>query len=704
MKTPPKILPRPDIKKLPDLSKPVSLTQNLKKEDSISKAPEIPNLAPAPPKSYSSNTSLTKFKSEWDKRNNDERFLKIFLSNMALKAYDSFKRLYEDEEEYPRALIIINNFFGKYDIKFKNIQEAIKIISETFEKCPPELRQSYVDRQYYSFNKDNSQFMKLVQLLKNEIKPPPKIYVSRSDTDIPDHSTRDKEKNAKKIKPKTDKAQTDLTKRKEIPNNPRNYFALFPRAKLFRFNFFNSQKIKTTQPSQLPSSQISQQQITEIEQSIKQLKINQEELKNSINHQLQPLPSSQHLNPKFALSQEDVTEIKFIQKTPELNEYYQRMQKCFNEAFLFAIIVSQGGASIEETSQIVKYLEISNELLGDIPFASLIISQVKSTASQISKAKTKGQQANLSDLILTADPVTSSLLAEKIARRFVITRQLSEQDKVNTAMLSLSLKNQGRIAELKKYFKAKFSKYLDKVDPHIQRGFFGKELNNAQQLAILDFDKSVQFIFDQGIGQDIKSLPEEDQDKSKKISEEIVSKTLKLPVKYYQDQGVIQSDQQINNQFSTQPLDAKTPELQELVKRIEEIEQQKNHEIEKLKIEIAQLKEGQKKDGENIEIMKDDHEKLGKLIDIAKIAPDLEITIGKGSQAMVIKLGDIIKNHDKNPQEKDLKIIAEAFAQISSQIEELQAKTNQPSLPSSKQITKASSGKCFPVAKKCAIM
>lgn len=525
--------------------------------------------------------------------------------------------------------------------------------------------------------------------------------MSRPDTDISDHSTRRKEKIEKKFKPKTDKVQTDLTKREEpqreeIPNNPSNYFTLFSRVKLFRFNFFNSQKIKTTQPSQLPSSQISQQQITEIEQSIKQLKINQEELKNSINHQLQPLPSSQHLNPKFALSQEDVTEIKFIQKTPELNEYYQRMQKCFNEAFLFASIVSQGGASIEETSQIVKYLEKSNELLGDIPFASLIISQVKSTASQISKAKTKGQQANLSDLVFTADPVTSSLLAEKIARRFVITRQLSEQDKINTAMASLSRKNQGRIAELKKHFKEKFSKYLDKIDPNIQRGFFGKELNNAQQLAILDFDKSVQFIFDQGIGQDIKSLPEEDQDKSKKIAEEIVSQTLKLPVKYYQDQGVIQPDQQINNQFSTQPLDAKTPELQELVKRIEEIEQQKNHEIEKLKIEIAQLKEGQKKDGENIAIMKDDHEKLGKLIDIAKIAPDLEITIGKGSQAMVMKLGDIIKNHDKNPQEKDLKIITEAFAQISSQIEELQAKTNQPSLPSSKQIRKTSSSKCLP--------
>jgi len=100
------------------------------------------------------------------------------------------------------------------------------------------------------------------------------------------------------------------------------------------------------------------------------------------------------INPRFIISPQDLAEIKYIQNNPELNEYYCRMQKCFNEAFLFATIVSQGGVSIEEQSRIVNSLKNISSALSDIPFASLILNQVKYGASEISKAKTKGQQGN----------------------------------------------------------------------------------------------------------------------------------------------------------------------------------------------------------------------------------------------------------------------------------------------------------------------
>jgi hypothetical protein len=102
------------------------------------------------------------------------------------------------------------------------------------------------------------------------------------------------------------------------------------------------------------------------------------------------------------------------------------MQKCFNEAFLFATIVSQGGVSIEEQSRVAKSLENISSLVGDIAFASLIVNQFKYGASAISKAKTKGQQGNFSDMVFTSDPIESSLLAERIARRLTTSRELNE--------------------------------------------------------------------------------------------------------------------------------------------------------------------------------------------------------------------------------------------------------------------------------------
>ena len=255
---------------------------------------------------------------------------------------------------------------------------------------------------------------------------------------------------------------------------------------------------------------------------------------------------SDNINPRFIISPQDLAEIKYIQNNPELNDYYCRMQKCFNEAFLFATIVSQGGVSIEEQSRIVNSLENISSALGDIPFASLIVNQVKYGASEISKAKTKGQQGNFSDMIATSDSIESSLLAERIARRFSASRELNEEVQNQIIANASEIKDKSRIQKMKIYLKdqtEKLANFLG-VDKNLQRGFFVEELSPTNQLALSDFEKAVEFIFETGISPEIKSNLDENK-RHKKIAKEIVLKAIELEVKDYNQDNQALSNTQI---------------------------------------------------------------------------------------------------------------------------------------------------------------
>ncbi len=251
---------------------------------------------------------------------------------------------------------------------------------------------------------------------------------------------------------------------------------------------------------------------------------------------------SSNINPRFIISTQDLAEIKYIQNNPELNDYYMRMQKCFNEAFLFSTIVSQGAVSIEEQSRIVNSLENISSLVGDIPFASLIVNQFKYGASEISKAKTKGQQGNFSDMVVTSDSIESSLLAERIARRFTASRELNEQARNQIIANASEIKDQGRMQKIKTYLVAGARKYLTRISPNLERGFLGEELSPTNQLALSDFEKAVEFIFNKGISPEIKGNLDE-INRHQQIAKEIVSKAIELEAKdYNQDKQALGLD------------------------------------------------------------------------------------------------------------------------------------------------------------------
>jgi hypothetical protein len=397
------------------------------------------------------------------------------------------------------------------------------------------------------------------------------------------------------------------------------------------------------------------------------------------------------------------------------------MQKCFNEAFLFATIVSQGGTTIEEQSRVAKSLENISNLVGDIPFASLIVKQFKNGASSISKAKTKGQQGNFSDMVFTSDPIESSLLAERIARRFTTSRELNEQAQNQIIANALEIKDKSRIEKMKIYLKdqaEKLAKYLG-VDKNLQKGFLGEELTPTNQLALSDFAKAVEFIFNEGISPEIKGNIDE-TDRHQEIAKEIVSKAIELEVKDFKRDYQTAKDTRTTQttQRESSPIVATTstseievsivnlePTREELMAKFAEIDQR----LEAKDSEIATLRRRVEEREKTIEEMKTNQEKLKKLTEIADFAPDLEITIGVGSQAKIMKLGDIMKDQ-KNKTSNLEQNLGDVFFQIQNRLEDLQLQIENQGerynqIPS-RDITEIKSGCCVPVKlnKECKIM
>ena len=516
-------------------------------------------------------------------------------------------------------------------------------------------------------------------------------------------------------------------------------------------------KIKEQQELQ----KINQERIQQLFQEQQQLFINNKQqidnLQLAINQQLASA-FNDNINPRFLMSPQDLAEIKYIQNNPELNDYYCRMQKCFNEAFLFAMIVSQGGTSIEEQSKVVNSLENISDLVGDIPFASLIVKQFKYGASLISKAKTKGQQGNFSDIVFTADPIESSLLAERIARRFTTSRELNEEMQNQIIANALEIKDKSRIEKMKIYLKEqaeKLAKYLG-VDQNLQKGFLGQELSVTNQLALSDFAKAVEFIFNEGISPEIKSNLDE-TDRHQEIAEEIVLKAIELEVQYYESDQVNQGStpqptpidmmELMRQRFAEieQRLEAKESEIEELKQQLQQshqtltqaveleaqqreiilqqqeqqinrLDQQRQDDQQIIEQQLQMQQKERKKHQEQISKLlqetkeiQTNQDKLKKLAEIADFAPNLEINISEGSQAKTMKLGDLIKDQTNKKQNLEQNL-GDVFFQIQNRLEDLQLQIENQgeryNQRPSRDITEIKSGCCVPVKlnKECKIM
>jgi hypothetical protein len=150
-------------------------------------------------------------------------------------------------------------------------------------------------------------------------------------------------------------------------------------------------------------------------------------------------------------------------------------------------------------------------------------------------------------MIATSDSIESSLLIERIARRFTSSRELNEEARNQIIANALEIKDTGRIKKMKVYFKEqarKLGKYLG-VDKNLERGFLGQELTPTNQLALSDFEKAIEFIYNTGISPTIKGNIDE-KERHQEIAKEIVSKSIELEAKDYDPASQILSSAQLS--------------------------------------------------------------------------------------------------------------------------------------------------------------
>ena len=150
-------------------------------------------------------------------------------------------------------------------------------------------------------------------------------------------------------------------------------------------------------------------------------------------------------------------------------------------------------------------------------------------------------------------------------------------------------------------------------------------------------------------------------------------------------------------------------------RKIDELNQQRQDDRQRIEQQFQTQQQERKKHQDQIsKILQETKEiqtnqdKLKKLTEIADFAPNLEITIGNGSQATTMKLGDIMKD-GKNKVDNLEQNLGAVFSQIQNQLEDLQLQfKNQGegfNQRPSRDITGIKSG-CLPVKLKerCVIM
>ncbi len=256
----------------------------------------------------------------------------------------------------------------------------------------------------------------------------------------------------------------------------------------------NPQKSNFYQELQLKSQQLEQ---STLEQKITKLQLQHQEAETEIarisDQQLSstspfsPLPST--IDPKFTKTRADIAEQEHIKSKPHLLQYYNIIQKTFNEAFLFSNIISQGGVVLSQ-GVVAKSLAVMATLAGDIPFASVILSIAQSATDSFTSAKRAGKYANISDLNPNSDPIDSALLVEELARRFTITNAA----KIESVASGRDTAELSDIRQFISRVKEDTKAQIAKQDPAMARGLFGTEKTLAELLAYKDSRTALEYI------------------------------------------------------------------------------------------------------------------------------------------------------------------------------------------------------------------
>ncbi len=201
------------------------------------------------------------------------------------------------------------------------------------------------------------------------------------------------------------------------------------------------------------------------------------------------LSSPPTIDPKFTKTRADIAEQEHIKSKPHLLQYYNIIQKTFNEAFLFSNILSQGGVVLSQGA-VARSLGAMATLAGDIPFASVILSIAQSATDSFTSAKRAGKYTNISDLNPNSDPIDSALLVEELARRFTITNAA----KIESIAAGRGAAELSDIRQFISRVKEDTKAQIAKQDPAMARGLFGTEKTSAELLAYKDSRTALEYI------------------------------------------------------------------------------------------------------------------------------------------------------------------------------------------------------------------
>ena len=270
-----------------------------------------------------------------------------------------------------------------------------------------------------------------------------------------------------------------------------------------------------------------------------------------------------HIDGKCKFTAEDKAEMAHIGDSEALIEYYQVVQKSFNEVFNAANMISSGEIEIEASSDSSDILNALAGLASPIPFASTILTAAAALSDQYSQAKKIGQFSNISDLNPTSSPVNAALFSEKIARRLAVTNEeeiIEAKAKENSATKpSPKIKDISdvieRVKKVAQNIKNTVQDKASKMDSAASRGFFGEDFSTTQLLAIENSASAIEYVMNQDQAEinqtKAKAATVIDDVKQTALIDRIVSKAM--------DKDVIKLSSSVKDVSDTAKSSFKTP-------------------------------------------------------------------------------------------------------------------------------------------------
>ena len=195
------------------------------------------------------------------------------------------------------------------------------------------------------------------------------------------------------------------------------------------------------------------------------------EISSLVGRMLQQQQQQQRIvDSRVTQSLQECAEDDFIFASARLQEYYQFVQKCFNESFLAVVVMGTGKFKVDVSSMAMDGLSM---IAGSLPVASGIFSAVLMGVEKVSEAREVAKYANLGRLNPSADPLVSRNLSVKIARTLTLQYHSEIEGEV-------FVKEKSRFTRMKRWF----VESVRRVDEKLARGVFGENLSGGQFVAL----------------------------------------------------------------------------------------------------------------------------------------------------------------------------------------------------------------------------